>query len=343
VTACRRTVLVVAAIVAASAGTALAGTDRGDGSPIVVAGQRVVELRNTGGGLSVYTQIPQTSLFRRHGGVGVPCTFTASGPGTTSDGQTYLEGDVVQSQRWIFEEGTWARWRSLPPTPGEPIGLGPLATALRWFRVYCDVKASATFLVYRSVPVSDPLIDPHTQLNELYSRLQLIRPVVHRNPIVDQWGGLVVRYPVWLGIDPAAWATQITRPPIDWRGWVIDLVAEPSELEFQVDFTPNPDKPSAPFRGIVPCVAAGESPVADDVALPAMPELPEQAEPGVNGPCTWTPPGPGTATIQARITFDVTMRANGFTEDRPDYVWTSEPVTYTVGELTSVNLDPTAD
>ncbi len=320
-----------------------AGADRGDGSPIVVAGHRVVELRNTSGSLSVYTQIPTTSAFRTHGGVGAPCTFTASVAGVTSDGQAYLPGDVVQSQRWIFEEGNWAIWRPHVPNPAEPLGVGPLSSAVRWFKVYCDVADNYHFLVYRSVAASDVIYDPESRLTDVYGRLQLIEPIVYRNPVVDQWGGLVVRYPAWLGIAPDAWTTQISTPPLEWRGWVMDLVTQPSELAFQLDFTPNPDKPSTPFHGIVPCIAAGDAANADAVVLPALPVLAEQTEPGINGPCTWTPPGPGTVTIQARLTFDVTFRASGYTQVRPDYVWTSAPVTYSTGELTSVNLDPTAD
>ena len=70
-----------------------------------------------------------------------------------------------------------------------------------------------------------------------------------------------------------------------------------------------------------------------------MPELPEQTEPGVTGVCMWTPPGPGTVTIQARITYSVTFWANGYTEPLTDYTWTSEPTTYRSGELSAVNTN----
>jgi len=333
--------LVIGAVVFAVSEADASGLDGGANPPIVVNGQRVVELRNTTGALSVYTQIPVGSAFRSHGGVGSPCTFTATIAGVTSDGQAYLPGDVVQSTRWIFEEGTWVAWRPTPPDPANPGGAGPLATAVRWFHVYCDVADSYHFLIYRSVPALDPIFDPNTRLTDLYSRLQLTKPTVFRNPVVDQWGGLVVRYPAWLGIDPVAWATQVTEPAVEWRGWVMDLVATPSELSFDVDFVPDPDKPSPAFHGIVACVAAGDVPVVGEGVLPAVPDLAEQTEPGINGRCTWTPPGPGTVTIQARVTFRVVLRASGFTAARPDYTWTSDPATYATGELTSVNLDPT--
>ena len=51
----------------------------------------------------------------------------------------------------------------------------------------------------------------------------------------------------------------------------------------------------------------------------------------------WTPPGPGSVTVQARITYRVTFWANGFTEALPDYVWTSAEATFPTGELSAVN------
>ena len=326
-----------------SVALAESGGSQSDGTklpPIVVGGGRVVEARNTSGGLSVLTQIPKSSAFAVQGGVGVPCRFTATVAGTTSDGQSYLAGDVVESQRWVFVESPWVMWHP-GPIDAAQVSSGPLSSALRWFKVYCDVADNYHFVLYRSVPGIDPLFDPHSQLTTLYGQLQLVEPVVFRNPVVDRWGGLVVRYPVWLAINAPAWTTQVTAPPIEWRGWVMDLVAEPATLSFQVDFTPDVDKPSPPLHGIITCINDGDQPVAVEGVLPAMPELAEQTEPGVNGPCMWTPPGPGTVTIQARVGFHVTLWASGFTEARPDYVWTSSAVTFPTGELTTVNLNPT--
>ncbi len=71
-----------------------------------------------------------------------------------------------------------------------------------------------------------------------------------------------------------------------------------------------------------------------------MPELPDQAEPGPNGPCQWTPPGPGTVTITANITFTITFAVNEHTETEPDYVWHSLPTSFPSGELHAVNTKP---
>jgi hypothetical protein len=56
----------------------------------------------------------------------------------------------------------------------------------------------------------------------------------------------------------------------------------------------------------------------------------------------WTPPGPGTVTITARITYSITFWASGYTEPDDDYTWESQPTTYTTGELIAVNTDPNA-
>ena len=50
-------------------------------------------------------------------------------------------------------------------------------------------------------------------------------------------------------------------------------------------------------------------------------------------------PGPGTVTIRARITYNVTFWANGYTERLANYTWSSPPATYQSGELSDVNTN----
>ncbi len=327
----------LAALVAPSTARAGGSHDGGNLPPITVPGSRQVSVRNETGGLSTFYSIPSLSVFRRHGGTGQPCTFTARTPGTASDGQTYVTGQVVSSGRWIFREGTAITFED--PNPTEPaLTRGPLAGATRDFFVFCDRYDANHSIGFVQVGARDPLLDPRPQLTKLYNLLQLERPVVYRNPVIDEWGGLITRYPAWLAIQPAAWQPGRSDPAY-YRGWTLYLLTNPAALEFQLTFTPNPDRPSPAFNGIVPCVPAGTTPTPDAVALPAVPQLPEQTEPGVNGPCEWTPPGPGTVTIQARITYTVTLWANGYTEPQADYAWTSNPVTYDTGELAAVNVN----
>ena len=44
-------------------------------------------------------------------------------------------------------------------------------------------------------------------------------------------------------------------------------------------------------------------------------------------------------TITARQTFAMTFWASGAVESQPDYVWSSAPTTFQVGELVAVNVN----
>lgn len=308
--------------------------------PVFVAGGRTVETRNSSGGLTRQSSIPGDSAFATFGGGdSATCQFTAEQDGETSDGTPYVAGQVVISTRFVFREvpSSFSPEPSLADNTMHGVSSGPLAEAVRYFAVFCDSRFDLVGAAF-PVSVNDPLLDPRPYAADLYNHLQLERPVVYRNPVVDTWGGLVTRFPTWLAVRPSAWRVQKSLPDY-YLGWTLLLLTEPSALEFEVHFLPNPDKPSDAFSGVVACVAAPGAATADSVAFPAMPELPEQSPPGVNGACMWTPPGPGSVTIQARITYAVTFWANGYTEPMADYVWTSEPVTFVTGELAVVNTN----
>lgn len=318
------------------AGLVSAGEVDQDGSPPISAtGADVVDIRNTSGGLTRYTTIPSTSIFSIRGRRG-PCSFTAFSPGITYDGQDYAEGQEVSSARWLFIEAKFQHSinPNRPDAASESYGL--LSQVGRVFEVYCDTTDHHidTIIVY----ATDSMLDPRVRVTNLYNQLQLIQPIIYRNPVVDRWGGLITRYPAWLAIQPAAWAEQVSSADY-YRGWTLYLYLRPTALSFHVVFTPNPEQPSPTFNGIVDCVSSTGQATADSVAFPAVPVLPDQAEPGVNGNCMWTPPGPGTVTIQARITYDVVFWANGYTESLADYTWTSPEATFATGELSAVNTN----
>ncbi len=312
--------------------------------PAVLEGARTVSVRDANGGIQRLTSIPSDSAFARYGGgAGRTCSFTTDRDDfLLSNGDRVPRGTVVTST-YHFVEGIAVAF-DLPPRelPADIIAVpsnGPLEEGLRTFTVFCDrafYEINPVTIV--QVPLVDPLFAVRSQLDRLRNALQLDRPVVFENPVVDAYGGLVTRYPTWLAIEPDAWRTQ-RGGSIIYRGATLLLIAQPREMDFVVEFTPNPDKPSAPFRGIVSCVPS-ERAESGDGALPAFPELPDQADPGVNGACTWTPPGPGEVTITARITYSITFWANGFTEPEDDYVWTSAPTVYDTGELVAVNTKP---
>jgi hypothetical protein len=323
------------------------GTNTGSGDsppPAVLAGGRSVTTRNATGGIQRLTIIPSTSMFAQYkGGASAPCSFTA-----TRDDFLLSNGDVVPkgtrvTSNYLFVEGLAVALDVAPAVLPDDIvnatNRGPLEDALRTFTVFCDRAFYAINQVgIIEVPLLDPLLDPHRDLANLRNTLQLDQSTVFTNPIVGTYGGLVTRYPTWLAIEPESWHTQ-PSPTRMYRGATLMLIAVPRDLTFTVAFTPNPDKPSRPFRGIVGCVP-GIAAAAGDGALPAFPTLPDQTEPGVNGNCSWTPPGPGTVTITAHTTFSITFWADGYTEADDDYVRDSEPATYTTGELIAVNTKP---
>ena len=332
----RRPALLTAALIAllpASAGADGTGSDPAD--PIFVTGTRVVDLRNTSGYLARYTTIPSTSYFATTGGLGEPCSFTADSDGVTSDGQQYSLGQNVYSTQWLFVESdiiSFGDYWSFDPQ----VNRGPLEDAYRTFMVFCDNRDQ--FMGYAIVYSTDPMINPHTQLTNLYNGLQLEQPTVWRNPVVDRWGGLITRYPAWLAINDSAWRPQPSNPE-SWRGWLMYLYTTPVALGFHVVFTPDPARPSTAFDGYVPCVERDAAAAAGGGAFPAIPVLPDLTKPGVNSRCMWTPPGPGSVTIEARITYRVTFWVSGYTEQLADYVWSSPPATYPTGELSSVNTN----
>jgi len=303
--------------------------------PVLVPGARVVDVRNGEGGLSRFTTIPSTSVFQTYGGRTATCSFTSPFGGIASDGQRYGPGQMVRSKRWIFIEG-------LPEAIGEPNVAdpsqqrGPLAAAVRWFTVFCD--SVNHFVAVISVTSRDPMLDPRTRLSQLYNGLLLERPAVVADPVVQRWGGAITRFPVWLAVQPSAWRVQRSNAAV-WRGWTMYLIAVPVALDFVVRFVPDAARPSSPFASTVSCVSPSRPGVVGATSFPRRPSLAVHTSPGVNGPCTWTPGGPGSVTVQARIAYRVTFWANGYTEALPDYVWTSAATVWPTGELAAVNAN----
>ena len=320
---------------------ALAGPDDGGGGPPLIPGSRQVHIRNSSGGIGVYTSIPSGSTFRSHGGgAAAECEGVAEG-----DDPATL--DIVEDQRpvrstkWIFIEGI-AVVIDLPIDLEAFDPTGPsLHEVTRTFSVYCvDTFYSANFKGLIEVAATDPMLDPRGQISDLYNGLQLDPIVVYENKVVGEWGGLVVRSPAWLAINGSAWRTQRSNVQY-YRGWELYLITVPTSLDFVVEFVPDPERPTDPFSGTIPCVDS-EDDLPRDAGLefPYRPAgLADFAEPGSGQPCEWTPPGPGEVTITARQTFAVTFWASGAVEPQPDYVWQSEPTTFRVGELVAVNVN----
>lgn len=333
-----RSLAVTTALLAttAAASTSVVAS-RGDpsepGDTVTSSGRSSVTYYDHLGGLHSTTTIAAGSLLSRGGSD--RCQFVAAVAGTTEDGTTFQPGDLVQSTRWVFSEQVMI-------ASGEAPGPATIVTDLtgavprRLLTVSCD--SSQHFLDTVWVNMTDPFWDPHPTAHELRNHLQVIDPVVFTNPVVHEWGGLVTRFPAWLAIDPAAWQPQ-RSPVATYRGWTIHLFTQPRTLDFRVVFTPDSAEPALAAEVTVECVTDRHAATADAAAFPAMPELPEQTAPGVNGPCLWTPPGAGTVSIQPRITYDVTLWVNGYHEPQPRFTWTGPSVTFATGELAAVNTN----
>jgi hypothetical protein len=319
--------------------------------PLLPVG-RSVELRNETGGLSMFTSIPSGSAFATYGeGPERTCSYPGfadpdgAGPAPASDGPhlskafAFYEttGSVVTS----VLASDWEALRSFSGSAdiAEAVArFGPVSGLMRRFNVYC-VQGSGAWFALNTILVgpTDPILDPHKRLTNLYNDLQLEALSVYRNPAVAHWGGLVVRSPAWLAVDAAGWQVQKSNPQY-YRGWELVLIAYPKTLTFNVNFVPDPERPTPAWSGTVPCVAAGENPKVSGV-VPAVPvNLADFAEPGA-GTCMWTPPGPGKVTVTATVTFGVTFWVSGAGEPQPDYVWKSPATEFKVGELVVVNIN----
>ena len=149
-------------------------------------------------------------------------------------------------------------------------------------------------------------------------------------PEVHTYGGLVVNMPTWLQIESAAWRPYFTAVD-EYMGWQSQLGVFPNSLQFEV---------VGEGGGTVPCAPAESTEEAG--AIPGFPDdLPRYYELGQLGrDCTWVPHDKGSVTVRARISYDVLLTISGYSEWLSPYVWYSDPLTMTVGELRSVNVTP---
>ena len=186
------------------------------------------------------------------------------------------------------------------------------------------------FLGYRTVPMTDPFWNPLTRLGILWGMIQLPPFRVIPPPEVRTYGGLVVNMPTWLQIEAAAWRPYFTA--VDhYMGWYSQLGLFPGDLHFEIVGTGGGTRSCAPAES-----------AARGGAIPAAPDdLPRYYELGqLAGECTWVPQEPGQVTIRARITYDVLLTISGYSEWLSPYVWYSDPLTLSVGELRIRNVTP---
>lgn len=212
----------------------------------------------------------------------------------------------------------------------------PLATATRRFDVRCGQPAGYLggfdpgVLRFVDVPMADPFWNPLVRLGDLWGMVQLPPFRVITPLAVDTFGGLVVNMPTWLQIESSAWRPYFTAVD-QYMGWQSQLGLFPNSLRFEV---------VGEDGGTVPCAPAQSTESAG--AIPGKPDdLPRYYTLGQLGrDCTWVPQAKGSVTVRARISYNVLLTISGFSEWLSPYVWYSDPLTMTVGELHSVNVTP---
>jgi hypothetical protein len=223
-------------------------------------------------------------------------------------------------------------------------GLADLATGTLTFSLYCDAPDQpAEFRRFVTVPLTDPVLDPRSRIDELWNRTSLTKPVLWRERVVDEWGGLVTRSPAWLALEPSSWQPVLSNVET-WRMWTLQLVLVPRSLTFTVAYTPAPDGrgTSSPSRLSLPCITTATPAPATAAQVPPRPAAFPSFSAAVGprpelGACAFVPGHRGTLTVTPVITYQTTFVANDYRDPLPDFVWEGDPTAFQVGELHAVN------
>ncbi len=291
------------------------------------------------------TSIPSGSFFAGDSGGGsTPCQPPSTAPdGTVDPGLPdwlYVAGLIAEFPSEVTPTANW----DLDRLQAALAGLPDLASGTATFTVFCDgPDQPSEFRRIVTVPVTDPVLDPRSRIDELWNRTTLQKPVLWREHVVEEWGGLVTRSPAWLALEPASWQPVLSNVET-WRMWTLRLVLVPRTLSFTVNYTPAPDGRGVtnPYRLSVPCIATPTTAPSGAEQVPARPAnfpafsaavglLPEL------GACAFVPGHRGTLTVTPVITYETTFVANDYREALPDFVWEGDPTTFRVGELHAVN------
>ena len=311
-------------------------------------------------GVPGYTcTIPGGSLLATHGGSGgasPPCTvdLIQFDPITHDPPVDPATGNLIKLPipgQWVFEDITtdtrayidqygpagtlYAKRFSFEPITWDYTQLN---ATNRIFTVSCQIPGTGIF--YQSdlyVPLTDHFYQPGIDLaaTELRGRLPLAHSAMVADPSVKAVGGLVTRHPTWLAIDPNTWTTATASKSVN--GVTVTLAAFPIHLTFAITAT-NTDRGNnqnltvdcAPHPGLL----------ADTVRYPALDaHRPAWSEPGVQGPCLWTPAARGTTTITPVIDYRIDLLAGGSGRREPDLRNPGTPTTYETGSISVVNVN----
>lgn len=310
-------------------------------------GGREVQLRDGAGGFTSYRNIPRSSRFAKHGSSGggapKPCKYSVFEV-VEVDGKKTRKETVKNDGEWIFQAALanddeelgqlidglrGVRWK---PIPDQFIRFdvacrNPKTDEIDWLKYPDQIDVS----------IRDPFFWDRATLDRLRADLKL-KPIEINSPAsVAKWGGLIVRNPVALQVNAAAWDVQAS-PVVKRHGVSLAVVARPQKLSFQLTFEPNERAKPDAKKQTWNIVCTPEYEVASSAWFPDS-KLPDfSAETGLYGDqCAWVPPDSGEVTIQATITYDIYEVVSGVTEGTPPYVWSNQ-LTVTTGQLRAVNV-----
>jgi hypothetical protein len=219
----------------------------------------------------------------------------------------------------------------------------PLDSLMRRFSIEChyvtQTNAGAWFTDYlgtTDVSILDPFFRVEEAATRLRARIQLDPLIVNTMPDESTWGGLVVNAPTHLSINSTPW--RIYADSEYARGVTLTQTVSPRSLDFQLVFTPKGGDGSDATVIQLDCLSSRSLDIASGGQIPKVPwDFPEFAvdDPGL--PCTWLPTEKGTVSIRAMVIYDVIIHVGGYSRTQAPFVWTSQPVDITVGELIAVN------
>jgi hypothetical protein len=219
----------------------------------------------------------------------------------------------------------------------------PLETLMRRFSMECNYVAgtnstiwSTRYLGTTDVSIRDPFFQVEEAAQRLRARIQLDPLIINTMPDESTWGGLVVNAPTHLSINSTPWKIYSDTEP--GRGVTLTQTVSPRSLEFQIVFTPKGGDGSDATVIQLDCLNTRSLDAARLGQIPAVPhDFPEFAVEDPALPCTWLPTEKGTVTIRAMVVYDVIIHVGGYSEPQAPFVWISQPVNITVGELIAVN------
>lgn len=362
----RRTIVagVVAGIVIGSVVTT-AATSRAAGDPVeveVAPSRRRIQLVDpTTGAFSEQVAFASASAIPRGSGGGAPTCSEDVPAGTRLPDGRVLDDDTRVTSRLVYREvhpaAFWSGVRDshpdrpvVPEPDAEP---APVAFAEVWRSVveFCAFDfAGPVEPFYRRVilvPPTDPVFGIDTRFDLILDSMAGIVPASSTvvDPIAAEWGGLVTRAPAWFAIASDTWRTVRSNPVLH-RGWELHLEAIPIGLSFDLVYDDRDTTTIGDAAGRLRCVPDA-APVDDGTSMPARPDLAALALPGVNGPCTWTPHGPGSVSSTPVVTYRIVRHArwrgvHAAEEWRARSPFDRRGITTTIttGEIRSVNVVP---